>query len=333
MKFFFPDSQDQIDPTFDFVTEERSILRVRQRDDLYAHEALEPGTSSTASWCPRRSSTGCPAPPGNTPWRSAIASTGPESGSSSASTPPRATPLLTMGDCGAFSYVRDDVPPYTPGRGHRLLRRMRLRPRHLHRPRHLRLRPGRRRRPGPPAGSRSWKARQQLTLDLAEQFLGRVPQPEGPASRPWASPRDGVRHPTPQLSATCRRSATRASLSAAWSPSRPTRSSPASRRSSTVRDPGTQLHLLGITRCSNIGEFASLGVTSFDSTSAFRQAFKDDRDNYHTADRTYTALRVPQVDGNPKLKSTHPGRPRFAQQQAIRLEQACLQALRGYDCR
>ena len=24
MKFFFPDSQDQIDPTFDFVTEERS---------------------------------------------------------------------------------------------------------------------------------------------------------------------------------------------------------------------------------------------------------------------------------------------------------------------
>ena len=44
-------------------------------------------------------------------------------------------------------------------------------------------------------------------------------------------------------------------------------------------------------------------MTSFDSTSAFRQAFKDDKDNYHTADRTYTALRVPQVDGNPKLKA------------------------------
>ncbi len=40
MKFFFPDSQDQIDPRFDFETEERSLLRVRQRDDLYAHEAL-----------------------------------------------------------------------------------------------------------------------------------------------------------------------------------------------------------------------------------------------------------------------------------------------------
>ena len=40
MKFFFPDSQDQIDPCFDFITEERSIYRVRQRDDHYAHEAL-----------------------------------------------------------------------------------------------------------------------------------------------------------------------------------------------------------------------------------------------------------------------------------------------------
>src|SRR4051794_29637787 len=40
MKFYFPDSQDQVDPSFDFVTEQRSATRVRQRDDLYAHEAL-----------------------------------------------------------------------------------------------------------------------------------------------------------------------------------------------------------------------------------------------------------------------------------------------------
>ena len=51
-----------------------------------------------------------------------------------------------------------------------------------------------------------------------------------------------------------------------------------------------------------IVEFRGLGVTSFDSTSAFRQSFKDDRDNYHTTGRTYTAIRVPQVEGNAKLK-------------------------------
>ena len=43
----------------------------------------------------------------------------------------------------------------------------------------------------------------------------------------------------------------------------------------------TELHLLGITRVESMDEFANLGVTSFDSTSAFRQSFMDDRHNYH----------------------------------------------------
>src|SRR4051812_26753135 len=42
MRFYFPDSQDQIDPSFDFESEERSPYRIRQRDDLYAHEILDP---------------------------------------------------------------------------------------------------------------------------------------------------------------------------------------------------------------------------------------------------------------------------------------------------
>ena len=33
MKFYFPDSQDLISPTYDFVHDEYSPLRVRQRDD------------------------------------------------------------------------------------------------------------------------------------------------------------------------------------------------------------------------------------------------------------------------------------------------------------
>ena len=42
MKFYFPDSQDQVDPSFDFRSEQRSIHRVRQRDDKYAHEVQTP---------------------------------------------------------------------------------------------------------------------------------------------------------------------------------------------------------------------------------------------------------------------------------------------------
>ena len=40
MRFYFPDSQDQVSPTYDFIHDEYSPLRVRQRDDRYAHEVL-----------------------------------------------------------------------------------------------------------------------------------------------------------------------------------------------------------------------------------------------------------------------------------------------------
>ena len=42
MQFFFPDSQDQVNPLFDMITEEHVPHRVRQRDDRYALVPLEP---------------------------------------------------------------------------------------------------------------------------------------------------------------------------------------------------------------------------------------------------------------------------------------------------
>jgi hypothetical protein len=69
-----------------------------------------------------------------------------------------------------------------------------------------------------------------------------------------------------------------------------------------VRKPSTRLHLLGISRLENLHAFEDAGVYSFDSTSPLKRAFMDDRDNYHTLERTYTAVRIPQVDGNAQLK-------------------------------
>lgn len=97
-----------------------------------------------------------------------------------------------------------------------------------------------------------------------------------------------------------------------------------------VREPTTQLHLLGISRCDDVPTFATHGVTSFDSTSPFRQAFKDDRDNYYTPTGTYVALRVPQVDGNPKLKARIRS-GEISQAQALALERTALTRLRQYD--
>jgi hypothetical protein len=79
-----------------------------------------------------------------------------------------------------------------------------------------------------------------------------------------------------------------------------------------------------------MASFAAYGVESFDSTSPFRQAFKDDHDNYYTTDRNYLALRVPQVEGNPKLKAAIRA-GRIDNDRARLLEQRCLQFLNDYD--
>ena len=68
----------------------------------------------------------------------------------------------------------------------------------------------------------------------------------------------------------------------------------------------------------------------FRQHSAFRQAFMDDRNNYHTATDAFVAMRVPQVDGNPTLKRAILA-GRVSQRDAIEAERACLKALRAFD--
>lgn len=90
-----------------------------------------------------------------------------------------------------------------------------------------------------------------------------------------------------------------------------------------ARKARVKLHLLGVTRVAHIAAFKSFGVASFDSTSPLRQAFKDEKDNYYTLDRAYTALRIPQVQGNAKLeKRIRSGE--VDQHTARELEQKCL---------
>jgi hypothetical protein len=79
-----------------------------------------------------------------------------------------------------------------------------------------------------------------------------------------------------------------------------------------------------------VERFAEYGVTSFDSTSPLRQAFKDDTDNYYTPDGALPAIRVPQAEGNPRLQR------RIAagivdNDRARTLERACLEALCRFD--
>src|SRR4051812_27076436 len=110
MKFFFPDSQDFVDPSFDFDTEERSVTRMRHRDDKYAHEIFASpafdGLLVSKSMVDGFSDTGS---------RYSIAQRHRllRVGAPNFFRVPELPHLPIMGDCGAFSYVREKEPPYT----------------------------------------------------------------------------------------------------------------------------------------------------------------------------------------------------------------------------
>jgi hypothetical protein len=94
----------------------------------------------------------------------------------------------------------------------------------------------------------------------------------------------------------------------------------------TVRDEATKLHLLGISRFDQLGPLDKHGVASFDSTAPLKQAFMDDKNNYHTPDRAYTAVRIPQVGENAKLKRAIVA-GNIDQDVAQKMERRCLQTV------
>lgn len=93
---------------------------------------------------------------------------------------------------------------------------------------------------------------------------------------------------------------------------------------------GTRLHLLGLARPAHLAHFSALGVVSIDTTMPLRQAFKDDKHNYHTPERHFLAIRVPSSEKNVRLEK-HIRSGKTDRTVARRLEQASLNALRRFD--
>lgn len=98
-----------------------------------------------------------------------------------------------------------------------------------------------------------------------------------------------------------------------------------------------RLHLLGFGKIERLHEYARYGIASFDTTSPLLRAFKDARRNYFALSSSggldyYTAIRVPQVTRNTKLK--HRARQgRLDQEYAQGMERAALDSLRSYERR
>lgn len=325
MKYFLPDAQDLVDPSFDFARERRSPTRLRQRDDLYAHEVFagpafdgilvskgivdgfdKTGSRYTLAQRHRLLREGV-----RNFFRLSEAK----------------KHLTVMGDCGAFTYAAEKVPPYSVddvlefylecGFDHGISVD------------HVILAFDKSLDDDPKQVPPDLRARQRITLDLAQDFLRRcradrlpieplgVAQGWSPKSYAHAAvelQKMGYRYIAVGGMVPLKTSEILLSLAAI----------------DEVRRPDTRLHLLGVTRTDNLKEFARMGVTSFDSTSPLRQAFKDDKDNYYTPSRAFTAVRIPQVEGNAKLQKLISS-GKLPQGRARELEKGALDAMQQLD--
>lgn len=322
MDFYFPDSQDQIDPRFDFANEQHPAFHVRQRDDAYAHEALDDAGIG-----------------GVLVSKAIVDGLGGAAGRYTVAQRHRMyrigvrrffrllPAMKTLGDCGAFSYVQEEEPPIEPDDaidfyegcqfdagisvdhvilGYRSDAQLNLLDE-----------------------DEAWRRRQEITLEYAAIFLRRHAtrrctfQPVG-AAQGWSP--SSYAHAVVELQ---RMGYERIALGG-MVPLKTPQILEVLAAVGEARNPNTQLHLLGVTRTEKLHQFRGYGVTSFDSTSPFRQAFMDDRDNYHWRGQHYTAVRVPPVGGNAKLKRRIKS-GEVDQGRALRLEAACLERLRALD--
>lgn len=326
MKFIFPDSFDLVDPSFDFETEQRSESRVRHHDDLYAHEVFveAPYDGSLLSMAIVNGSSG--SAKYSFPQRQRLDRVGVRE--FLRLNIPAREHMITMGDCGAFSYVKEAEPPvrvdeviafyhglgfdYGMSVDHVILGYSDDLDDAL---------------PSVDPVPTEFRTRKAITLELAAEFwrlsrkLSFIPMGVAQGWSPMSYADSVVE---------LQRIGFRYIALGGLVPLKTHEITRVLRAVNAVRRPPTAIHLLGVARLDALHEFGQLGVESFDTTSPLRQAFKDDRDNYYTPTRTYAAIRVPQVEANLSLcRRIKKGLvdPAHAQ----RLERACLGALRAYD--
>ena len=324
MKFYFPDSHDLVDPSFDFESERRAYSGSRQLSQHYAHEALADAPYdgmllSKAVVDGRNKSTRY-----SFGQVRSLLDNGVHEFLRLKATPKRPR-LSAMGDCGSFSFSSEPAPPYTVDEvidfysqcgfdygislDHVILGYQTDPKKEI-----------------PP----DWIERHKMTLDLASEFLSlsaRVPNftPLG-AAQGWSP--ESYRDSVEQL----QRMGYDYVAIGGLVPLKTQEILEVLRAVATVRNSKTKIHLLGISRLESFEAFAAHGVASLDSTAPLKQAFMDDKNNYHTPNGVFTAIRIPQVDGNPQLRrSVLAGRIDLSK--ALQLERAAMSAVLAYSDR
>lgn len=333
MKFLYSDTQDYVDPGYDFLNDRSSPSRERYWSDVYAHEFMDPvpydGLLVSMSAVRQAAGVASSKVRYSTREEQRMLRDGARKFLRYGGT--RFKDAMLMGDCGAFAYVDHPVPAYTPEEVTEFYTEAGFT--HGVSPDHIIFQCDLH---NPPESTVDAGVRQRyaITLANAEAFLGLVRregepfEPLGPVQG-WSPAsmgeaahrleRMGYRYLAIGGLVPLKVDAIKAVLSA-------------------IREriqPDTKIHLLGFAKADSIHEFTDFGITSFDSTSPLIRAFKDEKANYYSEGPDgklayYTAIRIPQAIENARLMQGIK-RGAFSAEDLHERERKALGEMRAFD--
>ena len=334
MKFLYSDTQDYVDPRYDFLNDRSAPGRIRYWDDVYAHELLDtpPYDGLLIAMSAVRQADG-------------VASSKVRYSTAEEQRMLRVgarkflrldgegrDQLMMMGDCGAFAYVEHPEPAYSPEE----VVDFYLDGEFTHgvSPDHVIFECD---LSNPPAKALPEAHRRyQITLENAKKFIELVHR-EGDLFEPLGAVQGWSPNSMASAAANLIKMGYRYLAIGGLVPLKVDAIKIVLEAVRKEIGPEPKLHLLGFAKADHIQEFVDprYGITSFDSTSPLIRAFKDEKANYYLEKpgggiAYYTAIRIPQATENSRLmQGTKRGI--FSAEDLVRREQTALKVLREFD--
>lgn len=333
MKFLYSDTQDYVDPGYDFLNDRSQPGHERYWDDQYAHEIMSPPPYDglLVSMSAIRQATG-------------VASSKVRYSTSEEQRmlrggarkflrydAPRFKDAMLMGDCGAFAYVEHESPAYRPEEVVDFYTDAEFT--HGVSPDHI-IFDFDTSNPPPDAVSDAIRKRYDITQDNAREFL-KLTRQEGMPFEPMGAVQGWSPKSMAQAAKSLEKMGYRYLAIGGLVPLKVDAIHLVLQELRGAIKPETNVHLLGFAKADHIHEFVQYDITSFDSTSPLIRAFKDAKRNYYLASPSggltyYSAIRIPQAIENPRLMQGIK-RGIFRAEDLQRREQLALTTLRALD--
>ena len=328
MKFIYADSIDQIDPDYDFVRDRNAAGRKPYWSDLYPHEYFRkpPYDGVLVS----RGIVGDSRVKGKYSDAHAMRFRREGARAFLRMDTPALKSLPIYGDCGAFTYVKEKVPPYSAEEMARFYAEGQFT--HGCSVDHIifGFRPEAKGLSGAEGDERE---RFDITQENARVFL------KATKGMPGFTPLGAIQGWSPDSVAEAARQLEKMGYDylavGGMVPLAASEIHLALRAIRSKLKTTTRLHILGFAKAEQISEFYDYGIESFDTTSPLYRAFMDAKSNYYVPTAGlgldyYTAIRVPLAVEDPALIRASL-RGELRQEDAAKAEQAALAALRAFD--